>query len=77
LFHRGQCINSLLGNEMSELLTKDLLLTSLQKISWSMTVNFRHGSSKIRHKMTSMTKFENIMYWASWIPSRDVLKFSS
>jgi hypothetical protein len=35
---------------------------TLQKISWSMTVNFRHGSSKFRHKMTSMTKFENVMY---------------
>jgi hypothetical protein len=42
-----------------------------------MTVNFRHGSSKFRHKMTSMTKFENVMYWASRIPSRDVLKFLS
>jgi hypothetical protein len=34
---------------------------TLQKISWSMKVNFRHGSSKFRHKMTSMTKFENVM----------------
>jgi hypothetical protein len=35
---------------------------TLQKISWSITVNFRNGSSKFRHKMTSMTKFENVMY---------------
>jgi hypothetical protein len=40
----------------------DELAKTLQKILWSMTVNFRHGSSKFRHKMTSMTKFENVMY---------------
>jgi hypothetical protein len=34
----------------------------LQKILWSMTTNFRHRSSKLRHKTTSMTKFENVMY---------------
>jgi hypothetical protein len=34
----------------------------LQKILWSMTTNFRHRSSKFRHKTTSMMKFENVMY---------------
>jgi hypothetical protein len=38
------------------------LYISLQKMLWSMTVDFRHGSSKFRHKMTSMTKFEKVMY---------------
>jgi hypothetical protein len=34
----------------------------LQKILWFMTVNFRHRSSKFRHKTASMTKFEKVIY---------------
>jgi hypothetical protein len=50
---------------------------SLQKTLWSMTVDFRRGSSNFHHKTTSMTKFHFVMDWASQITSRDVLTFSS
>jgi hypothetical protein len=42
-----------------------------------MAVDFHHGSSQFRHKMASMTKFQNVMYWASQIKCRDELTFSS
>jgi hypothetical protein len=52
-------------------------LLPLQKTLWSMTVDFRHGSSNFRHKTVSMMKFYFVMDWASQITSRDVLTFSS
>jgi hypothetical protein len=39
-----------------------LLSEHYKKILWFMTVDFRHESSKFRHKTTSMTKFEKVMY---------------
>jgi hypothetical protein len=44
---------------------------TLQKNLRSMTIDFRHRSSKFRHKTTSMTKFQIVMYWASEIKRRD------
>jgi hypothetical protein len=50
---------------------------TIQNILRSMTVDFRHGSSKFRHKTSSMTKFQNVMYLVSQIKRRDELTFSS
>jgi len=46
--------------------------TTLQKICWSMMIEFRHISLKNRHKTVSMTISNNVMYWASQITPRDV-----
>jgi hypothetical protein len=54
-------LESMSGGEGPHQTSKGLLL-SLQKILWSMTVDFLHGSSKFRHKAASMTKFQIVMY---------------
>jgi hypothetical protein len=48
------------GEDILESEKYTTLTVTLQKTLWSMTVDFRYGSSNFRHK-TFMTKFHFIM----------------